>query len=133
MDAGIKAILYEAGPPAVFLESDIERGMEGIQNALGFLEMTPGKGSAAEAQVLKDSHWIRVPRRRGGIFLPAAKLGDEVRKGELIATVTDPLTDERHEIRADRDAVIVGMALPQVVLSGYGLFHVGTLSGGAPK
>jgi predicted deacylase len=45
----------------------------------------------------------------------------------LLATVTDPVTDARHEIRADQAGVIVGMALPQVVLSGYGLFHVGVL------
>jgi hypothetical protein len=32
-----------------------------------------------------------------------------------------------YEIRADRTGVVVGAALPQVVLSGYGLFHIGEL------
>ena len=53
------------------------------------------------------------------------KLGSTVAKGEVLATIADPVTDAVFEIQADRPGVVVGMALPQVVLSGYGLFHVG--------
>jgi hypothetical protein len=41
--------------------------------------------------------------------------------------VTDPVSDEVHEIRSDREGIVIGAALPQVVLSGYGLFHIGEL------
>jgi len=50
-----------------------------------------------------------------------------VRVGDLLGTVTDPFTDEVSEIRSDREGVVVGAALPQIVLSGYGLFHIGEL------
>jgi predicted deacylase len=56
------------------------------------------------------------------------KLGDSVTPKQLLATVTDPVTDVSHEIRAKKAGVVIGMALPQVVLSGYGLLHVGELS-----
>jgi predicted deacylase len=79
------------------------------------------------SKLLTDSWWVRTPRGQGGIYLPSVRLGDSVSGGQLLATVTDPVTDARHEIRADQAGVIVGMALPQVVLSGYGLFHVGVL------
>ena len=32
-----------------------------------------------------------------------------------------------HEIRADRAGIVIGAALPAVVLSGYGIFHIGEL------
>jgi predicted deacylase len=129
MDAGIKAIIYEAGPPNIFQEEEIERGVEGIRNVMAFLSMTKERADAPHARVLADSHWIRVPRRQGGIFLPEVSLGAKVKDGQLLGTVTDPLTDQENEIRATSDGVVVGMALPQVVLSGYGLFHIGTLDG----
>jgi hypothetical protein len=39
--------------------------------------------------------------------------------------VTDPATDETYEVRANRAGIVIGAALPQVVLSGYGIFHIG--------
>ena len=66
-----------------------------------------------------------MPPGHGGIYLPLVKPGSTVVKGEVLATIADPVTDAVFEIKADRPGVVVGMALPQVVLSGYGLFHVG--------
>ena len=55
------------------------------------------------------------------------KLGDRVKVGDLLGTVTDPVTDIAHEIRSDRAGIVIGAALPAVVLSGYGIFHIGEL------
>lgn len=60
-----------------------------------------------------------------GIFLTTVGLGDEVDEGDLLGTVTDPVSDRSYEIRASREGVVIGAALPQVVLSGYGVFHIG--------
>ncbi|HEY8121433.1 MAG TPA: succinylglutamate desuccinylase/aspartoacylase family protein [Myxococcota bacterium] len=128
MKAGIKAIIYEAGPPNIFLEPEIARGVEGVQNVMNYLGMTHTRPSPPEGKILTHSRWLRVPPGGGGIFLPTAKLGDAVHAGQTLATVTDPVTDRVTEIAAEADGVIVGIALPQVVLSGYGLFHVGELA-----
>jgi hypothetical protein len=128
MKAGIQAIIYEAGPPNIFLEPEIARGVEGVQNVMNYLGMTHTRPSPPEGKILTHSRWLRVPPGGGGIFLPTAKLGDAVHAGQTLATVTDPVTDRVTEIAAEADGVIVGIALPQVVLSGYGLFHVGELA-----
>ena len=127
MDAGITAIIYEAGPPHIFQEPEIRQGAEGVQNVMAHLAMIKKEPDGQRASLLGRSNWVRAPRGQGGIFLPVVKLGDSVSKGQLMATITDPLTDQAYEIRATADGTIVGMALPQVVLSGYGLFHVGAL------
>ncbi len=43
------------------------------------------------------------------------------------STIADPVSDHVLEVRAEIDGVVIGMALPQVVLSGSPLFHVGEL------
>jgi predicted deacylase len=128
MRVGIPAIIYEAGPPYVFVEPEIVRGAQGIRNVMAYLGMLESKETPPQAHILRDSRWIRVPRGKGGIYLPVVKLGDSVTPGQLLATVTDPISDVSYEIRSESPGVIVGMALPQVVLSGYGLLHIGELN-----
>jgi predicted deacylase len=127
VNAGVAAIIYESGPPYVFLEREIENGARGVLNAMDFLGMYETPGERPKAQKLVRSGWIRVPRGQGGIFLTDVKLGDRVNAGDLLGTVTDPVTDIAHEIRSDRAGMVIGAALPQVVLSGYGIFHIGEL------
>jgi predicted deacylase len=128
MDAGIPAIIYEAGPPYIFREDEITKGVEGLRNLLDHLGMFESEGHPAPTKVLRKSYWVRAPRGQGGFFFPKVSQGDSVKAGQLLGTITDPGTDEVHELRAKADGTIVGMALPRVVLSGYGLFHVGELA-----
>ncbi|MBK6736477.1 MAG: succinylglutamate desuccinylase/aspartoacylase family protein [Haliea sp.] len=123
--AGVAAIIYESGPPFVFVEREIANGTQGVLNVMNHLGMYATPGEKAKVQKLVRSGWVRVPRGQGGIFLTAVKLGDRVEVGDLLGTVTDPVTDIGHEIRADRAGIVIGAALPAVVLSGYGIFHIG--------
>jgi predicted deacylase len=125
--AGVAAIIYEAGPPYAFVPKEIEDGARGVLNAMDSLGMYETAGRRTKPQKLVRSGWVRVPKRQGGIFLTEVRLGARVKEGALLGTVTDPVTDEVHEIRSDREGIVIGAALPQVVLSGYGLFHIGEL------
>jgi predicted deacylase len=78
---------------------------------------------------LERAFWQRVPVDGGGIYLPIAKLGDSVKQGQLLGTITDPVSDVVHRIQARDSGIVIGMALPQIVLSGYGLFHIGVMAG----
>ncbi len=127
VEAGVAAIIYEAGPPYSFLEEEIELGTQGVLNVLDYLEMFETKGKRQKSQKLISSSWVRIPRGRGGIFLTKTRLGDRVDEGELLGTVTDPVTDYTYEILSPRDGIVIGAAIPQVVLSGYGVFHIGRL------
>lgn len=125
--AGVAAIIYEAGPPYTFVEEEIELGTQGVINVMDHLGMQEAKVEARRPQKLVGSSWVRVPRGQGGIFLTDVHLGAKVKEGDLLGTVTDPVKDTIHEIRANRSGVVIGAALPQVVLSGYGVFHIGEL------
>jgi hypothetical protein len=48
-----------------------------------------------------------------------------VEAGELLGTVTDPVTNESKRVEAPVRGRIIGMAVPQVVIPGYAAFHLG--------
>ncbi len=123
--AGIPAIIYEGGPPYIFVEPEIARGTQGVKNVMSYLGMTDDPPNTQPARWLDRSRWLRVPQGQGGIYLPTVGVGDAVVSGQRLATITDPVTNEVHEIRANEDGVVIGMSLPQVVLSGSALLHVG--------
>jgi predicted deacylase len=125
MDAGIPAIIYEAGEPLRFQREEIERGARGVHNAMAFLGMESRDVEAQEARVFRRTKWVRVPVGDGGIFFSDAALGARVAEGDLLGTVTRPDDFREVEIRAPRAGEVIGMAVPQIVLSGYALFHLG--------
>jgi predicted deacylase len=66
-----------------------------------------------------------VPSGSGGYFFPTIELGKQVRKGDRLGTIVDPLTDRQTSIEATSDGEVIGMAMAQIVLSGYALIHLG--------
>lgn len=126
MDAGIPAIIYEAGLPLRFEPGEIARGVQGVRNVMMHLGMVTGTPSAPtpSSRVYASSRWLRAPVGQGGVFYADKPLGAVISAGEAIAHIDDPFTDERHIVRAESAGTIVGMAVPQVVFSGYALIHV---------
>lgn len=126
MDAGIPSIIYEAGLPLRFEPAEIEHGVQGVRNVMIGLDMTGGQATAPTPaeRTFGKARWLRVPLGNGGVFYPVRKLGDTIRKGDLIARIFDPFTDERFDLPSPMDGQIIGMAVPQIVFSGYALVHV---------
>ncbi len=124
--SGIAAIIYEAGEPLRFEEDEIDRGRRGVQNVMAYLDMTDqAVQKTADDRIYQRSKWVRAERGHGGFFFPTTKLGDMVKKGDTLGKVIDPLTDEAFVVVSPLDGEVIGMAVPQPVLSGYGLFHLG--------
>ena len=126
MDAGIPAIIYEAGLPLRFEPDEIAAGVQGVRNVMAHLGMIADRPTAPTPStgVYASSRWLRVPVGQGGVFYADKRLGDVIAAGDVIAHIDDPFTDERHVVRASTAGTIVGMAVPQVVFSGYALIHV---------
>ena len=90
-----------------------------------YLEMIPSTGAEAPlSRVLEKSNWVRAKPRQGGFFFPSARLGEVVEVGDTLGKVVDPLTDTEYVVTTSIAGEIIGMAVPQPVLSGYGLFHI---------
>jgi len=123
-DAGIASVLYEAGEPGRIDQAEIERGVAAIQAVLGSLGMTQSAAVTPVAQRLYGrAQWVRADA--SGIYVPLVELGAEVQPGQRLAEVTDPFSSMRYEIVAPVGGRVIGMALGQVVIPGFALFHIG--------
>lgn len=126
MDAGIPAIIYEAGLPLRFEPDEIASGVQGVRNVMIHLGMRAGKLTepTPASRVYATSRWLRAPMGQGGVFYSDKPLGAVIAAGDAIAHIDDPYTDERHVVKSEAAGTIVGMAVPQVVFSGYALIHL---------
>lgn len=123
-DAGIAAVLYEAGEPGRIDQEEIERGVAAIHAVLGSLGMAQSAAVTPASQRLYGrTQWVRSDA--SGIYVPFVSLGDAVAAGARLGEVTDPFSSESTEIRAPIAGRVIGMALGQVVIPGFAVFHLG--------
>jgi predicted deacylase len=126
LDAGVPAIIYEAGGVLTLELDEIERGVTGVHNVMRQLGMIEGSGEPPHpATVYTKTRWLRVPPGAAGMFLTKLKVGDEVRRGDVLGTVVDPLGDQETKVISTDDGVIIGMEKPNIVYTGDALFHLG--------
>lgn len=124
VDAGIPAVTLEAGGPSVLEESAVSHSVKGIRTLLNHLGMTSRFSLWGDPEpVYYSSAWQRAPV--GGIVFSKVSLGQNVREGEVLGTVTNPITNVRTRIVSGYTGRVIGMALNQVVQPGFATHHIG--------
>ncbi|MGI9235226.1 MAG: succinylglutamate desuccinylase/aspartoacylase family protein, partial [Woeseiaceae bacterium] len=122
--AGIPAVTVEAGGPSQLELAEVKHGVKGIETLLSTLGMIRKKRRWGDPEpVYYRSSWVRADN--GGILLADVSLGSTVRKGDLLGTITDPMTNQSSEVFSPYAGRIIGMARNQVVMPGFAAFHVG--------
>jgi len=121
---GIPSVTLEAGEPLRLQKKAVNRGVKGLRSLLSYMEMY-GKRSLkiARAPNYYKSQWVRADQ--GGVLFAEVSLGERVKEGELLGTVTDPITNVRSEMLAPANGRILGMALNQVLMPGFATFRIG--------
>lgn len=122
---GIPAVTLEAGAPHELQKNAVEYGVKSVETALDGLGLIDRRSfwQSDGEPVYYRSTWVR--SSEGGILFSEVVLGQSVKKGELLGAVTDPITNQRHEIRSTYDGRVIGMALNQVMHSGFAAYHLG--------
>ena len=122
--ADIPAVTVEAGGPSQLELTEVKHGVKGIETLLSTLGMVPKRRFWGDPEpVYYKSSWVRADN--GGILLSDVSLGSTVRKGDLLGTITDPMSNARTELYSPYAGRIIGMARNQVVMPGFAAFHVG--------
>lgn len=122
--AGIPAVTVEAGGPSQLELVEVKHGVKGIETLLSTLGMVKKKRFWGDPEpVYYQSSWVRA--NNGGILLADVTLGSTVRKGDLLGTITDPMSNHSSEIYSPFAGRIIGLARNQVVMPGFAAFHVG--------
>lgn len=125
MDAGIPAITIEAGEPHSVQIDAVNQGVKSIETLLHNRNMYAQRGLWARqtAPVYYKSLWVRAST--GGVLISRLALGERVRKGEILGTIMDPITNRRSDVISPINGRVIGKALNQVMLPGYAAYHLG--------
>jgi hypothetical protein len=123
-EAGIPAVTFELGEPQTLQVEHVDFGVLAIETLIDKLGMMDRMRHWSEKQpVFYASRWVRSDQ--GGILLTSVRLGAKVKEGDILGTVTNPLSNEVMQVRSPFDGRVIGMALNQFVLPGFAAFHIG--------
>jgi len=128
VESGVRILLYEAGQALRFDELSIRAGIRGIQNVLYHLGMLQRRSfkrtikSAVKPFVANTSAWMRATA--SGIVNNLKNLGDQVEKGDELATIGDPFGAIFNSVLASRSGIIIGKQNIPLVQQGDAMFHI---------
>ncbi len=123
-NAGIISITMELGESLRIQENQIDAGTHSVNSLLDNLNMYPRVFIWGEPRpTYFESTWVRV--EKGGILFSQMGLGDNVAVGDILGTVTDPITNQSEDLQAPISGQIIGMAVNQVVVPGFAAYHIG--------
>jgi predicted deacylase len=122
--AGIPAVTLEAGEPLRVDDRAVGHSVKAIYTLLDNLGMVNRRSIWGNPEpTFYRSLWVRADK--GGMLLGKVKLGKRVKPGDVLGTVTDPITNVHQDIVAPHPGRVIGMALNQFVMPGYAAFHLG--------
>jgi len=122
--AGIPAVTLEAGEPLRIDDKAVKHSTKALftlMNTMGMYRRPSLWGNPEPTYY--GSLWVRADK--GGMLMGNAKLGKRVRKGDVLGTVVDPITNQQQNLLAPASGRVIGMALNQFVMPGYAAFHLG--------
>lgn len=116
-------LVYEGGESMRLDDYAVEEALLGTQRMLIHLGMMNGSVMPKPTIMISDSSWVRA--KVSGIFTSSVRLGEEVKKGQILATITDPYGQVKVSVKATHNGHVVGLNNNPVVNSGDALVHVG--------
>jgi uncharacterized protein len=116
-------LVYEGGESMRLDEYAMEEAILGTKRLLIYLGMIEGDIEPRNTIMVKESSWVRA--KVSGIFNSSVRLGDEVKKGQILAKISDPYGKLKVPIKAIHNGFVVGLNNNPVVNAGDALVHVG--------
>ncbi len=120
---GIHTLLYEAGEALRFDRRSIEIGVAGIHRVMAALCMVaPRDEDAPRPLALFASRWIRAAQ--SGLVLLEVELGDHVRRGQVVGTISDVVGSSRLRVRTQSAGIVIGVTTNPMVNRGDAMIHL---------
>ena len=103
--AGIPAVIAEAGGCGQLEEAATSLLVDGVRNVLRHLEMLPGEPSPPRSRLVGKFVWLRASQ--DGWWQPVVAAGDEIAEGQLVGTLRTLYGDVVEELHAPRHGVVL--------------------------
>lgn len=117
-------IVFEGGEALRFDEHTIGEAINGTLRLMHYLHMIDKSPvPTVPTVVLAKTYWVRA--RNAGLFRYTVKNGQAVKKGQILATISDPYGDFESVVKSPVYGHIIGVNNMPVINQGDALFHIG--------
>ncbi len=125
MQLGIPAITIEIRDPQRFQVESIRRSLVGLRSLLSEVDMLPRRpvSPGPEPVLCEHSNWLYT--QHGGLLDVLPNVMDHVKKGEIIARMTNIFGDRTAEYRCPASGIVIGKSVNPVAGTGSRILHLG--------
>jgi predicted deacylase len=122
----VKMLLFEGGKSLDINESVADAGVNGVKRILAHLDMLDPKQllekQNSKTIYIEKSGWIRA--KCSGLLHDQNTIGLFVKKGTVLAVITDPFGKFERKIKAPNDGYIINANLSSIVYQGDAIYHI---------
>ncbi|MGK0295617.1 MAG: putative deacylase [Ulvibacter sp.] len=122
----VKMLLFEGGKSLDINESVADAGVNGVKRVLAHLDMLDPKQLIEKQHsntiYIEKSGWIRA--KCSGLLHDQNTIGSFVKKGTVLAIITDPFGKFERKIKAPNDGYIINANLSSIVYQGDAIYHI---------
>lgn len=124
--SNVKMLLFEGGKSLDINNSVVNEGLEGVKRFLEYLDMLNAKHRAIKSKensiYIEKSTWIRA--NSSGLLHNAININAFVKKGAVLATITDPFGKFERKVKAPNDGYIINANHSPIVYQGDAIYHI---------
>jgi predicted deacylase len=125
---GVKMLLFEGGKSLDINDAVTKEAIEGTKRFLTHLDMLNPRKKAIlnenKTIYIEKSNWVRA--KHSGMFHGLTAIGSFVKKGDLLATISDPYGKVEHKVKAPHAGFIINVNDAPIIYQGDAIFHVST-------
>jgi len=124
--SNVKMLLFEGGKSLDINNAVANEGLEGVKRFLEHLNMLHPKHHAVKNSqrsiYIEKSTWIRA--NSSGLLHNAISINAFVKKGTILATITDPFGKFERKVKAPNDGYIINVNHSPIVYQGDAIYHI---------
>jgi predicted deacylase len=121
-------LLFEGGKSLDINDAVTKEAIEGTKRFLSHLDMLNPRKKAISNEnktiYIEKSNWVRA--KHSGMFHGLTAIGSFVKKGDLLATISDPYGKVEHKVKAPHAGFIINVNDAPIIYQGDAIFHIST-------
>ena len=122
----VKMLLFEGGKSLDINNHIADEGVNGVKRLLSHLDMLDPKHNVMQQKTptiyIEKSGWVRA--KCSGLLHDYNTIGTFLKKGSVLATITDPYGKFERKVKAPNDGYVINANLSPIVYEGDAIYHM---------